>query len=116
MLGRTGTIFAAGAAVAAMTFAAPAMAEDLTDGFAEFGVVVEAAELETTRGMDIEDDFEDIFTAISIGNTADGDGTRTNEISGNAFRGASGIATVIQNAGDNVIIQTATVVNVSFVD
>lgn len=116
MLGRTGKIFAAGAAVAAMTFAAPAMAGDLTDGFAEFGVVVEAAELETTRGMDIDEDFDAIFDAVIDNSFADGDGTRTNVISDDAFRGASGIATVIQNAGDNVIIQTATVVNVSFVD
>lgn len=35
-----------------------------------------------------------------------------NSISGNAFQGASGIPTVVQNSGNNVIIQSATVLNV----
>jgi hypothetical protein len=35
------------------------------------------------------------------------------EISGNAFSGAAGVITVIQNTGANVILQNATVVNVN---
>lgn len=39
--------------------------------------------------------------------------TGNNTISDNAFSGASGFATVIQNSGNNVIIQNATIVNYS---
>ena len=37
--------------------------------------------------------------------------TGSNSVAGNAFQGASGIATIIQNSGNNVIIQNATIVN-----
>ncbi|WP_152597954.1 hypothetical protein [Novilysobacter arseniciresistens] len=39
-----------------------------------------------------------------------------NTLSGEAFSGASGINTAIQNSGSNVLIQNATVVNVRFGD
>jgi len=38
--------------------------------------------------------------------------TGNNQISGQAFAGTSGIPTAIQNSGNNVIIQNATIVNV----
>jgi len=38
--------------------------------------------------------------------------TGKNVISGNAFAGTSGIPTVIQNTGNSVIIQNATILNV----
>jgi hypothetical protein len=37
----------------------------------------------------------------------------TSTISGNAFQGASGVITVVQNTGNQVFLQTTTVVNVS---
>ena len=39
--------------------------------------------------------------------------TGSNIVSNDAFAGASGFATVIQNSGNNVIIQNATIVNYS---
>lgn len=36
----------------------------------------------------------------------------TNQISGGAFAGSNGLPTVIQNSGNNVVIQNATIVNV----
>lgn len=39
--------------------------------------------------------------------------TGSNSVSNDAFSGASGFATVIQNSGNNVIIQNATIVNLS---
>jgi len=105
----------------AMILSGPAVAEDL-GGFDDFGGAVDEAVLDSSRGMalpETEDDpdFDGIFLAISEGNSAESDGEmRTNVISDTAFAGASGVATVIQNAGDNVIIQTATIVNVSFVN
>jgi hypothetical protein len=38
--------------------------------------------------------------------------TGTNTISDGAFAGAAGLSTVIQNSGNNVLIQNATIVNV----
>ena len=38
--------------------------------------------------------------------------TGTNVISDGAFAGSSGLSTVIQNTGNNVLIQNATIVNV----
>jgi len=38
--------------------------------------------------------------------------TGGNSISGGAFAGSSGLPTVIQNSGNNVLIQNATIVNV----
>lgn len=52
-------------------------------------------------------------TADVTGNTLTGSTTGSNEISGASFVGLSGIATVIQNTGNQVLIQTSTVVNVS---
>ena len=38
----------------------------------------------------------------------------TNTLTGSAFSNASGISTVIQNSGSNVLIQNAMIVNVQF--
>jgi hypothetical protein len=47
-------------------------------------------------------------------NTADHVATGFNAISAGSFDGASGIPTVIQNTGNNVLIQNATIINVQF--
>lgn len=39
--------------------------------------------------------------------------TGSNRITGHAFAGSSGVPTVIQNSGNNVIIQNATILNVT---
>lgn len=40
--------------------------------------------------------------------------TGSNVISGNSFSGAAGLPTVIQNTGNNVLIQNGVIVNVQF--
>jgi hypothetical protein len=40
--------------------------------------------------------------------------TGLNEMSGNSFAGSAGLSTVIQNTGNSVLIQNATIVNVQF--
>ncbi|OOG56934.1 hypothetical protein B0E48_11000 [Rhodanobacter sp. C03] len=40
--------------------------------------------------------------------------TGLNDMSGNSFAGSAGLSTVIQNTGNNVLIQNATIVNVQF--
>lgn len=47
------------------------------------------------------------------GNSVEGGTTGSNLISNGAFEGATGFATVIQNSGNNVLIQDSTVVNVT---
>ena len=47
-------------------------------------------------------------------NSADHLVTGANGISGGAFSGAAGLPMVIQNTGNNVLIQNATIVNVQF--
>ena len=46
-------------------------------------------------------------------NVAESNITGHNTVSNDAFAGATGFATVIQNSGNNVIIQNATIVNYS---
>ena len=46
-------------------------------------------------------------------NSAIGNVTGNNTITGGAFAGASGLPTVIQNSGNNVIIQNGTVLNLT---
>lgn len=47
-----------------------------------------------------------------VGNVALGD-TGYNKIDGNAFRDSAGFMNAIQNTGNNVLIQNATIINVS---
>ncbi|PTN13326.1 hypothetical protein [Nitrosomonas aestuarii] len=52
-------------------------------------------------------------SATLTGNTANNNLTGTNMIDASAFTGASGMFSVIQNTGNNVIIQDSTIVNVT---
>jgi hypothetical protein len=51
--------------------------------------------------------------AISIGNSVRDSVTGGNYISGSAFNGANGMFDTIQNSGNNVLIQKATIVNIN---
>jgi hypothetical protein len=94
--------------------ALPALADEAN----VFGALdtVAASDLDSARGMhtpEIED-LEGALQAVLDGNTSVDNGSlRTNTIDA-SFVGATGIATVIQNAGNNVIIQTATMVTVNY--
>ncbi|KKD00394.1 carbon storage regulator [Photobacterium sp. SP02] len=48
-----------------------------------------------------------------VGNGAYGNTTGNNVIDGGAFSGSSGVFNVVQNTGNNVLIQNATVVNLT---
>lgn len=54
-----------------------------------------------------------MLDAKLFNNAATGNVTGHNTISGGAFAGASGLPTVIQNSGNNVIIQNGTVLNLT---
>ncbi len=65
------------------------------------------------RGGDSVDNQVDIHGQVD-GNTAQNTISGGNTLGGGAFANASGIATVIQNSGSNVLIQNGMVVNVQF--
>ena len=51
--------------------------------------------------------------AVSVGNSVANSITGDNYINGGAFSGANGIIDTIQNTGNNVLIQKATIVNIT---
>ena len=81
------------------------------------GPAVAVATLEEQRGGD-----EDVVTNIIrvtgdvSGNSATDVATGANTIREGSFADASGLTTVVQNTGANVLIQSATIVNVQLVD
>ncbi|MFD2228535.1 hypothetical protein [Alkalimarinus sediminis] len=94
----------------------PLSADVLDDELGLSNALVSDQELESHRGRA---DLDLVFqtndsdqNALMQQNTLHSEGTGSNTISGNAFSGMSGIATVIQNTGNQVIIQDTTMVNV----
>jgi len=84
------------------------------------GAALDPDGLATLRGGDgVEFDLvENTASANGVvsGNHAENIVSGTNSLAGEAFSGAAGINTAIQNSGSNVLIQNATVVNVRFAD
>ncbi|HWK74551.1 MAG TPA: hypothetical protein VNQ81_09800 [Povalibacter sp.] len=81
-----------------------------------WGEALSADELGAQRGGE-----ETVNSVIRVSgevtdNSADHVITGANSIGGGSFANASGISTVIQNTGANVLIQSATIVNVQFSD
>lgn len=91
-------------------------ADVLDDELGLSNALVSDKELESNRGRaDLDLAFQTNDSeqnALMQQNTLHSEGTGNNTISGNAFSGMSGIATVIQNTGNQVIIQDTTMVNV----
>lgn len=74
--------------------------------------------LDASRGKLYQVDIDYVsatsdIDGISVGNTAIGNRSGDNVISNGSLSGASGITNVIQNTGNNVLIQSATVVNLT---
>ena len=87
--------------------ALPASADDI----AGLGKAVPGNKLEGQRGGHETQVWNDMKVDGTVtGNTAIGNATGYNNIS-NAFTGASGLPIVVQNSGNNVLIQNATIVN-----
>lgn len=110
-------LMAAAALVAlpALVMAAPPQvpAQAQTDTNTAFGVPTPEAELAQYRGaqnatFNLQSTRGQVDNNRAI-NTVSG----TNELSGQAFSNASGLSSVIQNSGNNVVIQNATIVNVT---
>lgn len=80
----------------------------MVDGF---GQPVSAGALQHYSGGGLVQDNQTI-TGTVTGNSASNVSTGANSITGNAFQGASGLPSVVQNTGNNVLIQTGVIVNV----
>ncbi|HZX79598.1 MAG TPA: hypothetical protein VFE72_01420 [Lysobacter sp.] len=92
---------------------APTAAADPTDPFAD---PLAGESLDALRGGD------NVHTVTNIsdvdgrvdGNTATNVVSGANLVDGGAFGNAAGLSTVIQNSGNNVLIQNSTVVSIQF--
>lgn len=89
--------------------AAPAQASLSLD----FGPAADLGKLEQSRGgADTKNDMK--LDGVVTGNSATNVSTGANMIDNGAFSNMSGIPVVIQNSGANVLIQSATIINVQF--
>ena len=85
----------------------------LTQTFSLDQAVSESA-LGNQRGMFAPGvDIGELMNATSTGNTVYSSFTGTNNVGADAFSNVSGIVNVIQNVGNNVIIQNAVIVNLN---
>lgn len=83
------------------------------DGQPSFGVAMTTEQLDQRRGGDalVGQNFLNGTVADNVANKVV---TGSNSISDGSFASSSGLPTVIQNTGSNVLIQNATVLNVRF--
>lgn len=81
-----------------------------------FGATLLATSLDALRGGDATSENRNNVNGRVSDNVAEDVVTGDNVLGGSAFAGASGISTVIQNSGSNVLIQNATIVSVQFAD
>lgn len=93
--------------------AIPAMPEMATSEIAAFGERVSDADLSTNRGGSALQINEMRLDSKLYNNQAIANVTGSNFVTQDAFSGASGFSTVVQNSGNNVIIQNATILNIS---
>ena len=79
---------------------------------AGFGEVVDSGVLDALRGGDVDNRIRN--NGVVSDNHAENVNSGANTLTGSAFSNATGISTVIQNSGSNVLIQNAMIVNVQF--
>ncbi|MGH8780222.1 hypothetical protein [Paraburkholderia sp.] len=83
------------------------------DSDSSFGVAMTPEQLDTHRGGDQTISNMTLTGAVSD-NSAKNVTTGSNAITQGSFANSSGLPTVIQNSGANVLIQNATILNVRF--
>jgi hypothetical protein len=95
---------------------APVAAEVVSLGAQETALTTDALGAERAKAkIDLEEltiNAAENHGAVA-GNISIGDNDSRNAIDGDAFRDASGFMNAIQNTGNNVLIQNATIINVS---
>lgn len=100
--------------VATARIAAPAADMVTKAAYVEgFGLSLTGAALAKLRGgVEVTENMT--ITGTVSNNSADQVVTGSNSISTDSFNGAVGVPMVIQNTGNNVLIQNATIINVQF--
>lgn len=84
-----------------------------TAGMVQFaGDAIDGEQLASLRGGAEKVNNENALDGLVRDNQAYNLKTGSNLVSEGSFAGSSGLATVIQNSGNNVLIQNATIVNV----
>jgi hypothetical protein len=77
-----------------------------------FGAAVEDQALEVQRGGQDDAYFNDLRTKAQVYQTSTSNvSTGDNTINGGAFTNSNGMPVVVQNSGNNVVIQNATILN-----
>ncbi|KEZ76154.1 hypothetical protein [Salinisphaera hydrothermalis] len=97
--------------VSSIAGAAPAPSERSSTIGNGLGAPVSAQTLSAYRGGHVFQLSEANLSAQLSDNQASNNITGSNVVGTQAFSGSSGIPTVIQNSGNNVIIQNATILN-----
>jgi len=101
----------------ALPLAAGAAENDATsqpkeENFASAAVM--DSELDSSRGAFVPNTINfNSLSANNTGNTVIGGVTGNNFISNSSFNNSSGLVNVIQNSGNNVVIQSSTIVNMT---
>jgi hypothetical protein len=80
----------------------------------DFGPAADLGKLEQSRGGAAETKNDMKLDGVVTGNSATNVVTGANTIDSGAFSNMSGIPVVIQHSGANVLIQSATIINVQF--
>jgi hypothetical protein len=111
------------AVLAASLIPAAAMAESAADGSVQpakeveplvpaFGPVLDDQGLEDQRGKQDDAVFNDMRSKASVyQNSTNNVSTGDNSINGTALSNANGMPIVVQNSGNNVVIQNSTILN-----
>ena len=77
------------------------------------GPVVSTNTLEHSSGGTGVSNIQNL-NGIVTGNSATQVDTGSNSVSSSAFSGSTGVSTIVQNTGNNVLIQSGVIVNVQF--
>jgi hypothetical protein len=88
-------------------------ASSATDAFESLGTALQDSKLASERGGDVHVSNQSLLNGALSDNVAVNDVTGGNSISQGAFSGSSGMPMVIQNSGNNVIIQNSTILNLN---
>jgi len=90
--------------------AAPVMADRIDGGWLDARVVDERELAAQRGGAELHLNQNNASAAVHD-NTASNLSTGNNTISGSAFANANGVPMVVQNSGNNVVIQNSTILN-----
>ena len=103
--------------VLAITLPIASYGEEPDPSSTTLGEPVTSATLDQLRGGDDTEIHNNIrVTGEVTDNSATNVVTGANNIQGGSFDNASGVLSVVQNTGANVLIQSATIVNVQFTE